>query len=496
MPSPIPPLPPVTIATRPGKLEQIHRKFLAPRTRINSAPGIAASFPGKSGPVQQIKIFVSSPGDADHERRRVERVIERLNGEFAGVTRLQAIRWETEFYRAHQTFQAQIPEAAQCDIVLAVFRGRIGTELPPDFAHMPDGNPYPSGTAYEVLTAIEARHKRELPDVFVFRSREPPVVRLDDPEAAHVQEQWQRLKKFFDTWFVAETGPFKAAFHTFGSTDEFEAQLERLLRRWVEDRVLHGRSVLWPLAIKGSPFRGLAAFGVRHAPVFFGRSRDIARAVDCWKDAAERGVPFLLVVGASGSGKSSLARAGLVPRLTTPGVVPAVDQWRVAVMRPSEIPEGPVRTLAARLLDGEQDIPDFDAGRPVALPELAGSDYRTATELSSLLAHADEAAIAPVLRVLDRIGEEARQRDGYERPVRADLILLVDQLEELFAADVSPAERTAFVALLRHMAESGRIWVLATLRADLYERFLAEPDLLALKSAGATYDLAAPGRQN
>jgi hypothetical protein len=91
----------------------------------------------------------------------------------------------------------------------------------------------------------------------------------------------------------------------------------------------------------------------------------------------------------------------------------------------------------------------------------------------------------------DRIGEEARQRDGYERPVRADLILLVDQLEELFAADVSPAERTAFVALLRHMAESGRIWVLATLRADLYERFLAEPDLLALKSAGATYDLAA-----
>jgi len=125
--------------------------------------------------VQQIKIFVSSPGDADHERRRVERVIERLNGEFAGVTRLQAIRWETEFYRAHQTFQAQIPEAAQCDIVLAVFRGRIGTELPPDFARMPDGNPYPSGTAYEVLTAIEARHKRELPDVFVFRSREPPV---------------------------------------------------------------------------------------------------------------------------------------------------------------------------------------------------------------------------------------------------------------------------------------------------------------------------------
>jgi eukaryotic-like serine/threonine-protein kinase len=56
-------------------------------------------------------------------------VAERLNGEFQGVARLVAIRWETEFYKAHDTFQAQIPGAAQCDIVVAIFRGRLGTEL-------------------------------------------------------------------------------------------------------------------------------------------------------------------------------------------------------------------------------------------------------------------------------------------------------------------------------------------------------------------------------
>ena len=125
---------------------------------------------------------------------------------------------------------------------------------------MPDGAPYPSGTAYEVLTAIAARRQKDLPDVYVFRHPEPPTVRLDDPEAVRVQLQWERLKAFFDTWFATPEGPFKAAFHTFASTDDFEAQLDRLLHRWLADKVLHGRAALWPIETKGSPFRGLAAF--------------------------------------------------------------------------------------------------------------------------------------------------------------------------------------------------------------------------------------------
>jgi tetratricopeptide (TPR) repeat protein len=72
-------------------------------------------------------------------------------------------------------------------------------------------------------------------------------------------------------------------------------------------------------------------------------------------------------------------------------------------------------------------------------------------------------------------------------------VILVDQLDELFGDHVVATERAAFARLLKLFAESGRIWLIATLRADLYDHFLAEPDLLALKSAGATYDLAAPG---
>src|ERR1700686_3427332 len=87
------------------------------------------------------KMFLSSPGDVLVERRRVENVVSRLNGEFAGIARLEAIRWETEFYQAHSTFQSQIPPSTECDMVVAIFRGRLGTELPPDFERQPDGTP-------------------------------------------------------------------------------------------------------------------------------------------------------------------------------------------------------------------------------------------------------------------------------------------------------------------------------------------------------------------
>ncbi len=311
----------------------------------------------------------------------------------------------------------------------------------------PDRVEYPSGTAYEVLTAMAARRENPFPDIFVFRHTEPPSARLDDPAAGQVRDQWQRLKNFFDTWFMTEQGHFQAAFHNFESTDDFEQQLERLLRRWLEDKVLHGRSVLWPITTKGSPFRGLASFGAKHAAVFFGRGRDISRAIDEWKEAAERGTPFLLVIGASGAGKSSLARAGLVPRLTVSGVVPEVDLWRVAALRPSEVPGGPIASLATRLLDSAGDIPEAEAGRAQALPELVESDFRTPAELGELLRHAGAAAVTPVIRTLDRIGEIERNRQGFDRPVRVDLVILIDQLDELFAADVDAADRTCFATL-------------------------------------------------
>ena len=428
----------------------------------------------------------------DSSACRLERVTERLNGEFQGIVHIVPIRWETEFYKAHQTFQAQIPEAAQCDIVIAIFRSRLGSVLPADFHRMTNGEPYPSGTAYEVLTAIDSSKARGVPDVYVFRFPQPPSVQLDDPKRNEIETQWQHLKSFFDAWFKTPAGEFKAAFQSFASTDDFEAQAEVLLRKWLEEKVLHGRALTWPAEIKGSPFRGLAAFGTKHAPVFFGRSRDITKAVDRLKDAAEKGCPFLLVDGASGAGKSSLVRAGLVPRLTAAGVVPSVDLWRVAVMRPAEIVGDPFAALARALLVAEADLPEAEQGRPPALPELSASDFPRADDLAALLAHADASALKPILSTFSGIEQTAREKQGYNRAVKVALLLVVDQLDELFGADIGNDVRARFAQLLGLLARSGRVWVVATLRADLFEHFLLQKDLKQLKDDGSSYDLAPP----
>jgi len=103
------------------------------------------------------RLFVSSPGDVAAERARAEAVVEKLNAEFKDRARFEAVFWEDHFYSAHETFQDQIPEAADCNLVVAIFRARLGSPLPPDFKRQPDGEPYPSGSAYEVLSAIAKR---------------------------------------------------------------------------------------------------------------------------------------------------------------------------------------------------------------------------------------------------------------------------------------------------------------------------------------------------
>jgi eukaryotic-like serine/threonine-protein kinase len=157
------------------------------------------------------------------------------------------------FLQGRPQFSAQIPESVACDVLVSIFWTRVGTELPVDFARMPNGEPYPSGTAYELLTALES-------------SKAPTGTKPADA-----------LEAFWTEWFKSEQGHFKAAFQTFGNADEFERQIEPLLRQWLESHGLLGPRLSWPKE-KGSPFRGLAPFEAEHAAVFFGRDRMIDEA--------------------------------------------------------------------------------------------------------------------------------------------------------------------------------------------------------------------------
>ena len=80
------------------------------------------------------------------------------------------------------------------------------------------------------------------------------------------------------------------------------------------------------------PYKGLAAFDVDDAPYFFGRERLVAELV-----TRLVGTSLLGVVGPSGSGKSSVVRAGLLPALAR-GVLPGSASWAQAIIRPGEHP--------------------------------------------------------------------------------------------------------------------------------------------------------------
>ena len=144
-------------------------------------------------------------------------------------------------------------------------------------------------------------------------------------------------------------------------------------------------------------------------------------------------------------------------------------------MRPGDSPTGPFMALAAALMQDEVDLPKEEDGRGPALPEIGQGDSRTPAEFASVLRHADAAAVKPIVNALSRVAASERDRERYGREVRCDLVLLIDQLDELFAASVSKAERTAFLDFVGVLVETGRIWVGATLRADFYARMLEQP---------------------
>jgi len=341
--------------------------------------------------------------------------------------------------------------------------------LPPDYRR-PDGTT-PTGTEFEFEDAMQAARAKGTPDVLVYRKAAP--VLLDAAQIEVEQAQFEALKLFWSRWFRSDAGHFTAAFHSFDTTDGFETTVEDHIRQWLARHKVASVGIIWPIELRGSPFRGLEAFDASHAEVFFGRRRAIERARERLSEAAGRGSPFLLILGASGSGKSSLARAGLLPRLTQIGAVPGVDVWRCCVVRPGG---GPCVALAEALYSAD------------ALPELAHGDNPLPADFAALMITTPEAAARAVRLALTRATADLAAREQFGRPVEARLVLLVDQFEE---ALLDPGLEV-FARALAALAASGAVWIVATLRSDLYVLFQASAPLLALREGGAQLDLVQP----
>ena len=210
--------------------------------------------------------------------------------------------------------------------------------------------------------------------------------------------------------------------------------------------------------------------------MFFGRTRARSELREVLARQASKGSAFVLVLGASGSGKSSLVKAGLIPDLMLPGMIGRVALCRRAVLRPGDQPDDLMRGLAAAIM------------APTALPELAQLRY-TPERLADLLREAPKQAILPIEQGL----AEAAKAAALTEIAEARLVLLVDQLEELFTIQtIGEEQRNAFVAALAALAQSGLVWVVATMRSDFFDRIDTVPALVELASSESRYLLQQP----
>jgi WD40 repeat protein/DNA-binding SARP family transcriptional activator len=184
------------------------------------------------------------------------------------------------------------------------------------------------------------------------------------------------------------------------------------------------------------PYKGLAFFDVKDADLFFGRESLVARLVGNLREHN-----LLAVVGASGSGKSSVVRAGLIPAMK--GQKPLFDgslppqgshNWLVRVFTPTS---HPLEALITNVCEetGEQQI-------------------RLLEELLQNPA------------ILDRIAQDRLKGQG-----ASHLLLVIDQFEEIFTLCREELERIAFIEALLSAVDpsaSGSISIILALRADFY----------------------------
>lgn len=441
---------------------------------------------------QRIRIFVSSPGDVKAAREVAALTIERLGQDYARFFAIEPYLWEYEAMVASGHFQDSIEPPSAFDVVVLILWSRLGTLLPHKTSVREycgiDGRVPITGTEWEFEEALQGSLQRGAPDLLVYRKRSPASVDLRDAQRRDQQlEQLATLDRFWSKHF-ANQGVFIGGYTEFDADAEFATLLEAHLRKLIERRIaLRGASVVDQSAIiwMHAPFRGLESYDFDDAPIFFGQDEALSTAMMRLTANAETGVPFLLVLGASGSGKSSLVKAGIVPKLFVPRRVTAVSFLRRVVFRPSDALPGEdlFDALARRLTTVE--------GPAGGLPELVGPGQL----LSSLAAHFRSSATDPAYPIGTTLGNltlAARRSGRMLEHETARLVLVVDQLEELFTSEQLAADRQRFVAVLVGLVRSGLVWVIATMRNDFWHRAVETPQLMQLAQGDGRLELLLP----
>jgi formylglycine-generating enzyme required for sulfatase activity len=423
------------------------------------------------------RVFLASPGDVRDERELARSVIEQVRAEraFRDRINLECIAWDQPGAEVameagltpQEAIKRGLPKPSECDLAVVILWSRMGTPLPAEYAK-PDGTAYLSGTEWEYQDATTAAKRFGRPAVWVYRRVQVPQVAFNDPESEEKRHQWEKVDAFFQG-LIGENGSLTGGVNAYQTPDKFRRQFEQHLRdrltALLEELPLVEQkeslpqetetkeTVLWT----GAPYLGLEAFKPEQAPIFFGRGPEVDQLLEVLRDPAIR---FVAVVGASGSGKSSLVAAGLIPRLRT-GALPGSSRWVDITFKPGERGGDPFLALA------------------YALKAMLGTTGRREVDL------AEELRVKP-----DSLGTFVNQllNDG---PQAAEVLLVVDQFEEIFTL-VDDNAAAGFIEFIEKAVGLPRVRVLATIRADFTANVAEEPALAQLFQGQGIFLLYAP----
>jgi|GEM_PF-1406787 len=345
-----------------------------------------------------------------------------------------------------------LKDVERANLYVGLFAFRYGY-LPPSHHHNPDGLS---------ITELEFRHAEHL--------KRPCLTFLADPNTAGIPQQFvdaftgdgdngtqiKRLREYLRTEKTASffSAPYQLASLVQAAVTSHLPESNESQSSSVPQAPAPA-AITWDIDKQGSPYPGLPHFTRKYAPVFFGRDAEVREILDRMRLPQGR---FIIISGDSGSGKSSVVDAGVLPRIEVGGL------------------PGDTRALCLRMLPSQGRHP-FDAFMGALNPFATQAGLKP-DEVAQELSQSPDRLTHYVRKILT---------EGTDRHA---LVLFLDQMEELFTTQTLAAS-TEFLRALYKAAQDGPLWVLATLRSDHLHHCHAHPEMLRVLRGPGHYPLGA-----
>ncbi|MFN8061284.1 MAG: SUMF1/EgtB/PvdO family nonheme iron enzyme [Vicinamibacterales bacterium] len=377
-----------------------------------------------------VRIFLSSPGDVGPEREQARQLLLGLaRGPFVrGRLGIDVVSWDDPHggaqmdarFTPQQAVDRSLPKPSDCDLTVVLLWSRMGTPL---LEQKGDGTPYLSGTEWEFEEALRAGKP-----VFLYRR---PVSRHLDPEHPRFTEdveQWRRVKQFLNQ-FEGEGGTLLRSYATFDTPADLLGKLRNDVEKFLATKLdasaagghIDAGAASAHVTLESFPIRVVPAEPERlpeepyplhrpddHPKTVAGRDADVRELA-----SKVRLSPLVLLVhAASGAGKSSLLRAGLVPTLRRDG--------RLVCYEPSLGRPGLARRLANAVLElpASLELRDDDADTSAFAACMVHAARRSGRRVVLVLDQVDDvlrneatrgevlARLGPLMAATDQVGDQ------------------------------------------------------------------------------------------